>query len=199
MRCEPRSPDSDALAFRVNWFAIFDRHLSLQECGPELARLTWQSTWLQKLFGRRTRARGFGRRSSQVAEETHSEFCSSLVCGTSSLMPRWPSFFRYWFRVVDRRVIDRIRQDRRRRQREYCYSRASWQLDDSLLAETHTFVEHLLASLPKDERLLLNLKYCEGQSSAAIGELLGLSSQAVRQRVYRSLTRLRANYPDGPP
>ncbi|HEX7858700.1 MAG TPA: sigma-70 family RNA polymerase sigma factor [Verrucomicrobiae bacterium] len=66
--------------------------------------------------------------------------------------------------------------------------------DDAAVSEEQShLVRKALEGLPEQYRLPLVLFYCEGQSTRAVAESLGLSDDAVRQRLSRGREMLRAH------
>jgi RNA polymerase sigma-70 factor (ECF subfamily) len=54
-----------------------------------------------------------------------------------------------------------------------------------------TWLHEIIKSLPAEEQRLLNMAFYEKMTSSEIGEQLGISAEAARQRLFRCLNRLR--------
>lgn len=54
-----------------------------------------------------------------------------------------------------------------------------------------TWLHETIKSLPAEEQKLINMAFYEKMSSSEIGEQLGISAEAARQRLFRCLNRLR--------
>ena len=61
-----------------------------------------------------------------------------------------------------------------------------------LADEERRLLEVVLDELPDDTREVVTLYYREGESTAHVARLLGLSEDNVRQRLSRARSRLRA-------
>jgi RNA polymerase sigma-70 factor (ECF subfamily) len=106
------------------------------------------------------------------------------------------------YRVALRQVLLlRRRQGRRRRllsnlaarlpPTDVCPKSCS-PLDWMLSEERGDLVKHALATLSERDRQLLLLKYVEGLSYEAIGQLLGVTAGSVQSRLHRARQLLRA-------
>ena len=57
-------------------------------------------------------------------------------------------------------------------------------------------LQHALESLPPDYREVIRLSRIEGMKTSEIAELMGRSSAAVKQLLFRALRRLRESFGD---
>lgn len=120
---------------------------------------------------------------------------------------RDPQSFVPWLRQMTRhRAYQALRTERRRGRRvtaedaDVLLSRAvdgTPSAEAGLLAdEDRRVLGAVLDALPDDTREVVTLFYREGQSSSQVAELLGISDTAVRKRLSRARTTLRASLLD---
>lgn len=120
---------------------------------------------------------------------------------------RDPNSFLPWLRQLTRnRAYHLLRTERRRSRRiaaddpDRLLSLAVDPQPDAgaqlLAAEERRLLENVLDELPDDAREVVTLYYREGESTAHVARLLGLSEANVRQRLTRARTRLRASLLD---
>ena len=120
---------------------------------------------------------------------------------------RDPNSFLPWLRQLTRhRAYHLLRTERRRARRieadetDVLLGMAVDPQPDAgaqlLAAEERRLLEIVLDELPDDAREVVTLYYREGESTAHVAGLLGLSEANVRQRLTRARTRLRASLLD---
>ena len=120
---------------------------------------------------------------------------------------RDPSSFLPWLRQMTRhRAYHVLRTERRRAKRiddREIDLIASQAIDpqpnpaDNMLAdEERRLLTEVLDALPDDAREVVTLYYREGQSTAHVASLLGLSEASVRQRLTRARAQMRADLLD---
>ncbi len=138
----------------------------------------------------------FLRRSADqpdLAEDLLQETFLKLHAGRHQYRPVAP--FRSWIFTLARNVVrDEARQRRRRPPGD------SDQLDDRRLAvhsgtrrgtfDVALLIEEALRSLPFTQREVIVLSRYHGMSYAEIGELLGISTNAVKQRAFQAMHKL---------
>lgn len=116
---------------------------------------------------------------------------------------RDPRSFLPWLRQLARHRAYHVMRTERRRLRRITAVEADELLmaavdagppaDDALAArEDRRILAAVLDELPDETREVVTLFYREGQSTAQVAELLGLSDAAVRKRLSRARTNLRA-------
>jgi RNA polymerase sigma-70 factor (ECF subfamily) len=108
---------------------------------------------------------------------------------------------RLWLYGVARRVLANQRRGARRRRQ--LGARLATAVAGHLVVDDHGDatgatgeLRTALASLPSDDRELLQLVAWEGLTSAQVGEVLGIPAPTVRTRLHRARRRLRAAMPD---
>ncbi len=112
-----------------------------------------------------------------------------------------------WLRQLTRHRAYHVLRAERRRARRVAYLDQSLLTEDAsdpapaadarLLAEEELrLLDAVLSELPDDVREVVTLYYREGESTAHVARLLGLSEAAVRQRLSRARKRLRASLLD---
>jgi len=120
---------------------------------------------------------------------------------------RDPNSFLPWLRQLTRhRAYHLLRTERRRARRiatdetDVLLGMAVDPQPDAgaqlLAAEERRLLEVVLDELPDEAREVVTLYYREGESTAHVARLLGLSEANVRQRLTRARTRLRASLLD---
>ena len=97
-------------------------------------------------------------------------------------------------RQTIRLAIDTVRKEERRRRRETTAAMLQ-SPDSSPAAAPHSPISHLLDEaldqLPASDRSLLVIHYLEGRDSTDMAQTLGSTPAAIRQRISRSLAKLR--------
>ena len=112
-----------------------------------------------------------------------------------------------WLRQLTRHRAYHVLRTERRRARRVTYGDQSSlteaardpapSVDARLLAEEELrLLDAVLSELPDEVREVVTLYYLEGESTAHVARLLGLSEAAVRQRLSRARKRLRASLLD---
>jgi RNA polymerase sigma factor (sigma-70 family) len=120
---------------------------------------------------------------------------------------REPRSFLPWLRQATRHRAYHVLRTERRRRRRVTLAESDEQLaaavdprpgiDSRLVAdEDRRLIATVLDELPDETREVVTLFYWEGESSARVAELLGLSEAAVRKRVSRARRALRASLLD---
>ncbi|HJC56575.1 MAG TPA: sigma-70 family RNA polymerase sigma factor [Candidatus Eisenbergiella intestinipullorum] len=61
--------------------------------------------------------------------------------------------------------------------------------EDPVGMEEHAALEHTLSQLADTDAKVLRMKYYEGYTAREIGEILGLSHEAVKKRIQRALKK----------
>lgn len=64
--------------------------------------------------------------------------------------------------------------------------------EDPLGLEDHAALEHALSQLGESDAKVLRMKYYEGYTAKEIGEILGISHEAVKKRIQRALKKAMA-------
>jgi len=102
--------------------------------------------------------------------------------------------FRGWIFVVARNVL---RDEARRRARrpdpveEFVDERTRWRAREEGAKEVGILVAEALAVLPLTQREVIVLNRYHGMNYAEIGEVLGISENAVKQRAFQAMRKLR--------
>ena len=120
---------------------------------------------------------------------------------------RDPNSFLPWLRQLTRHRAYHVLRTERRRGRRITADETETLLamaadprphaDASMIAdEERRLLAMVLDELPDETREVVILYYREGESTAQVAQLLGLSEANVRQRLSRARTRLRANLLD---
>lgn len=122
----------------------------------------------------------------QDAEDAVGETVADAFAQIRSL--REAAAFRSWiFRILTAKCSRRIRQ----------YMQAPEELGEDISApepelSEQTDVRRALASLPKEDRLIISMSVFAGYSSQEIGSLLQMNPNTVRSRLSRALKKLEA-------
>lgn len=95
---------------------------------------------------------------------------------------------KWLYTVARNRAMDEFRRDRRLNHDEETFTRLSYGPGD---IDTALDVRRAMARLPHRDREVLYLFEVAGFKTAEIGDLLGVSGSAVRQRLLRARERLR--------
>jgi RNA polymerase sigma factor (sigma-70 family) len=133
-------------------------------------------------------------RNVQASEDVAQEVF--LVVWTSLRKLRNPASFLPWVRQVTRNQAHLwLREHRRETLDEEALAAAVDARPDPAASLLHDEERRLLAAviddLPEETREVVILYYREGSSVRQVGELLGLSEDAVKQRLSRARTRMR--------
>jgi len=107
------------------------------------------------------------------------------------------SFSTWLYAIASRRVVDHYRRGRHRP--------AECVLDDGVMAAgtpgPHALIEQaerrsraiaLLDCLPVEQRLVVELKYFQGQTFEEMSKVLGVSTNTLKTRFYAALKKIRA-------
>jgi RNA polymerase sigma factor (sigma-70 family) len=133
-------------------------------------------------------------RNVQASEDVAQEVF--LVVWTSLRKLRNPASFLPWVRQVTRNQAHLwLREHRRETLDEEALAAAVDVRPDPATSLLHDEERRVLAAviddLPEETREVVILYYREGSSARQVGELLGLSEDAVKQRLSRARTRMR--------
>ena len=127
-------------------------------------------------------------RNSSDAEEVAQEAFLRAYRNFASL--RDPEKFRAWVsRIAFRLALNRIRQHRRRADRDRAWQTASAKaaVDGAQSAEEYVLLERLwkeIAGLPEKFRVVLLLSLTEDMDAAAVGAILRIPAGTVRSRLH---------------
>jgi RNA polymerase sigma-70 factor, ECF subfamily len=132
--------------------------------------------------------------SDAAAEDIVSDTMLAALEGIERFDPAQGTFAGWLFTIASRRITDR----RRRRGRFLRLLPRAWEPegaeDDALTTVIRdadaASLRQRIASLPERDRELVLLRYNAALTSAEIGQVLGMSSSAVRVRLMRILQRL---------
>lgn len=97
----------------------------------------------------------------------------------------------WFFRVSFNNYINMYRK--KRREHDFVHNQST---DESDLAGNHSTMFELIDSLTAEEQELIVLKYFYQLSYNDISELLGISIETVRKKLYRSRKKLKNNWED---
>ena len=133
-------------------------------------------------------------RDPHLAEDVTQNTFIALSKKARSLRPA-PSLAG-WLLVTTRFIaLDTLKIEARRKRREREAAMPEAQLDEPAPDPWQTMHDHLdaaLASLGGKDREAIALRYFQNKSFKEVGEALGLSVDAARQRVHRATDRMRA-------
>ena len=102
-------------------------------------------------------------------EETAAEQAASAA------PPGFPAFYRY-------REIQKARE----------LVQAAEMPENPVGMEEHAALEHTLSQMADSDAKVLRMKYYEGYTAKEIGEILGISHEAVKKRIQRALKKAMA-------
>ncbi len=131
------------------------------------------------------------------------DLTSQVFLEALARLPRYREqgrFAAWLFAIARNRLNDHLRRRQRRRwlSLEALRQRPDPQSPDPpaqvALDEDLQRLNALIADLTPEQQELLRLRYAAGLSHAAIGELLGVSADAVKMRLHRLLRTLRARW-----
>lgn len=112
--------------------------------------------------------------------------------------PAVPDNFRAWIYEICRNCcIDRLRSTNRRLDNQtlpttsYIAANQTGNLTRLVRGEQRAQLWQRLTSLPVEQREVLLLRYTEGLSRMEISEVIGISENLVKHRIYNGLERLR--------
>ena len=74
-------------------------------------------------------------------------------------------------------------------QKDWKLSIAAGVPEETIDMEERTALEQALSHLPESDAKVLRLKYYEGYTAKEIGEMLGISHEAVKKRIQRALKK----------
>ena len=127
-------------------------------------------------------------RENSAAEDLVQEVFLKLLANPKAYKAR--GFFRGWLYTVARNLaIDRFRSQ--------VVREAAWSGDDSSLGsvdhprDTNRSLEEVLHFLPSTDREILVLARLQGLRYQEVAEVMGLSENAVKMRVFRALQHLK--------
>ena len=127
--------------------------------------------------------------NAQDAEDTVMETIADAYMGITKL--RIPEAFEGW--------LFRILYNKARRKRGTLLFKATLELNENLEAEGNSTEQigmsidlmRALATLSREERVIVVLSVCEGYASADIGRIMELNPNTVRSKQMRALGKLR--------
>lgn len=104
----------------------------------------------------------------------------------------------YLFKSLRRRIVERIRQSSRRRERETAitaavnirFSEQDFSTDPTASA-THQTLAEALNKLPWRQREAVYLRYYNGLNTQEISDVMGIANQTVLNTLYQALQKLR--------
>lgn len=104
-----------------------------------------------------------------------------------------PARFRAWaFGILRRKCIDRIRVEKRERDKEAAFQQQT-ELEESSTprSDASSALVELIQELDTDNRMLVQLYYREGLSVAELAEAMGLATGTVKSRLFKIRETLR--------
>lgn len=132
-------------------------------------------------------------RSAPMAEEVSQNVLCALAKSARQQekilsLPAW------LYRVTEKQIAQTMRTEQRRQAREEEAARRETIVREgqAVSDELAGAVREALAGLPDNQRTLLFLRYYDGQSAEAIGELYGIQPRAAQKRVERATESLRS-------
>ena len=96
-------------------------------------------------------------------------------------------------RVATNRSLDRVKTERRRRDREARFASGLPESSSIAWDDVYPLVDEAIASLPDDVRVPLVAAYLEGQSHRTIGKTLGIPRRTVTHRIAQGVEAIRAD------
>lgn len=180
-----RDPDRDGRVERLT---------SAIARGDGEAFASFYESWFERAYGL---ARSFTRRDESFCLDIVQD---SMLRAIRSLraMPTEEALARWMARVVLTTAIDHLRRESRksRRERQACAQRQTSYRENATLApesqEQLTWLESELLQLPASDRRLLEERFLEEKTLAAVGKAMGLSGHAAHGRIRRLVEGLRA-------
>lgn len=130
-------------------------------------------------------------KQASLAEEA-SQIVFTKLARLRSPMQTGLSLVTWLHRTTRSTAIDLVRAEVRRRNREQIAASLAMNHSSIPWDEISTMLDEVIDKLSPDERHVVLSRYFEGQSHAELGRALGLSEDAVRMRVNRTLEKIRA-------
>ncbi|MGD1991716.1 MAG: sigma-70 family RNA polymerase sigma factor [Anaerolineae bacterium] len=128
-----------------------------------------------------------------VAEDLTAEVFAQVVTAIERYEDRGLPFGAWLFRIARARLVDYIRRQNVRDTLPLSEETISSQVTPSperML--TDLYFSHLLQYLTDEQQEVVILRFVGGLNNAEIAEVIGSNANAVKQKVFRALTRLRA-------
>ncbi|MFA6242310.1 MAG: sigma-70 family RNA polymerase sigma factor [Candidatus Hydrogenedentales bacterium] len=110
-----------------------------------------------------------------------------------SLVDGWsgPSLIPWLHRLATYRSLDRLRQSKRRRDREWRYAHTVASTQLASWDDIEPYVDEAIAELPEELRGLIIRHYLRGESYSDLAEATGLSRSTVARRVQEGTAKVR--------
>jgi RNA polymerase sigma-70 factor, ECF subfamily len=142
-------------------------------------------------------------RDPAMSEEVTQEVFVEVWRKAATYDPAYGSVATWIVTVARRRAVDRVRREQSQRDRLAALRREpeTVSVDSADLVASEMEVERVraaLATLPADQREVIELAFLEGYAHGAIAEQLGLPLGTVKGRVRGGLKRLRGSIGDAP-
>lgn len=122
--------------------------------------------------------------AEDVAQECFLKVSEASAAPTTSL-PGW------LHTMATRRALNRLRAEKRRVTRETAFAGAADEAREHTFDEVQEFIDEAIAKLPDDLRVPLVEHYLLGRTYESIGDELGVTRQAVSQRVQKGVEQVR--------
>lgn len=130
--------------------------------------------------------------SPELAAEAAQDVFLKLIRSPEVLMKRGVPFMAWLHRSARHRAIDLLRSERARKHRERSAAEVAVHSGDTLSAEALALLDEVIDGLPAKDRELVLERFFAERSLGAIGSSAGLSEDAVRMRLSRSLEKMRS-------
>ena len=136
-----------------------------------------------------------------LAQDVVAESFLALWRAPEAYDPARGPFRTYFLALVHHRAVDTIRREERMRRRNERAANlelpvgedvAEGVVDDDDLSSRRQEVRSALATLPPDQRRVLEMAYFQGLTQATIAERLGIPLGTVKTRTFAAMKKLRA-------
>lgn len=132
----------------------------------------------------------------ELAEDVTQMVFVALAKKATGIVDRDIELSAWLLRATRLSALDTLRRERRRRTHEQRAAvmntdKNNAPPDERTWAEIRPLLDEALESLGKTDRRAITLRYFETRSLSEVGQLLGVSEVAARQRIWRALERLR--------
>jgi RNA polymerase sigma-70 factor (ECF subfamily) len=132
-------------------------------------------------------------RHETVAEDLTAEVFAQVVTAIERYEDRGLPFGAWLFRIARARLVDYIRRQKVRNTLPLSEEVISKQVAPSPEGTLNDlYFSHLLQYLTEEQQEVIILRFVGELSNAEIAEVIGSNANAVKQKVFRALTRLRA-------
>lgn len=132
-------------------------------------------------------------RHKTVAEDLTAEVFAQVVTAIERYEDRGLPFGAWLFRIARARLVDYIRRQKVRDTLPLSEDTISSQVAPSPEKTLNDlYFSHLLQYLTEEQQEVVILRFVGGLSNSEIADVIGSNANAVKQKVFRALTRLRA-------